>query len=98
MNKRTRRLSPSAFHQGNVHGCFSTNPDLLIQHPPRNTKLEILTRWLTLLLAKTFYDGLVMQIDQQKCVACGNCIPICPMGAIAIDPARNRASVNADEC
>ena len=39
-----------------------------------------------------------MQIDQQKCVACGNCVPICPMGAISIDPIRNRASVNADEC
>src|SRR5256712_2813513 len=39
-----------------------------------------------------------MQIDQQKCVACGNCIPVCPMGAISIDPLKNRASVNADEC
>src|SRR5688572_11898051 len=39
-----------------------------------------------------------MQIDQNKCVACGNCIPVCPMGAISIDPARNRAQVNADEC
>ncbi len=39
-----------------------------------------------------------MQIDQQKCVACGNCIPVCPMGAISIDPLENRASVNADEC
>src|SRR6266581_8683645 len=39
-----------------------------------------------------------MQIDQQKCVACGNCVPVCPMGAISIDPVRNRAGVNADEC
>ena len=39
-----------------------------------------------------------MQIDQQKCVACGNCVPICPMGAISIDPIKNRANVNADEC
>lgn len=39
-----------------------------------------------------------MQIDQDKCVACGNCIAICPMGAILIDPARNRAVVNEDEC
>src|SRR5215467_12892413 len=39
-----------------------------------------------------------MRIDQQKCVACGNCVPICPMGAISIDPARNRAVVNSDEC
>src|SRR5438128_7067723 len=39
-----------------------------------------------------------MQIDQQKCVACGNCSPVCPMGAISIDPLKNRASVNADEC
>ncbi len=39
-----------------------------------------------------------MEIDQHKCVACSNCVPVCPMGAIYIDPARNRAAVNADEC
>jgi ferredoxin len=39
-----------------------------------------------------------MHIDQQKCVACGNCVAVCPMGAISIDPGRNRAFVNGDEC
>jgi ferredoxin len=39
-----------------------------------------------------------MRIDEQKCVACGNCVPVCPMGAISIDPVKNRAYVNADEC
>jgi ferredoxin len=39
-----------------------------------------------------------MQIDHGKCVACGNCIPVCPMGAIYIDPAAKRATVNLDEC
>jgi len=39
-----------------------------------------------------------MQIDQAKCVACANCVPVCPMGAIYIDPALNRATVNLDEC
>jgi ferredoxin len=39
-----------------------------------------------------------MQIDRQKCVGCGNCVPICPMGAISIDPAQSLAFVNSDEC
>ncbi len=39
-----------------------------------------------------------MQIDPKKCVACGNCIPVCPMGAIYIDPAIGRATINRDEC
>jgi ferredoxin len=39
-----------------------------------------------------------MQIDHHKCVACANCISVCPMGAIYIDPAVNRATVNLDEC
>jgi ferredoxin len=39
-----------------------------------------------------------MQVDQNKCVACSNCVPVCPMGAIYIDPAVNRATVNLDEC
>ena len=39
-----------------------------------------------------------MKIDPQKCVACGNCVPVCPMGAITIDPMLGRATVNPDEC
>jgi len=39
-----------------------------------------------------------MRIDPNKCVACGNCVPICPMGAIHIDPTFGRAVVDADEC
>ncbi len=39
-----------------------------------------------------------MQIDPNKCVACGNCIPVCPMGAIYIDTRINRATINYDEC
>lgn len=39
-----------------------------------------------------------MRIDQNKCVACANCIPVCPMGAIYIDPKVNRATINAEAC
>ncbi len=39
-----------------------------------------------------------MTIDPSRCVACGNCVPICPVGAIAIDPVSGRARVNQDEC
>jgi len=39
-----------------------------------------------------------MEIDHRKCVACSNCIPVCPMGAIYMDTAINRATVNLDEC
>ena len=39
-----------------------------------------------------------MQIDPKKCVACGNCISVCPMGAIFVDPQINRATINRDEC
>ena len=39
-----------------------------------------------------------MNIDPHKCVACGNCLPVCPMGAIHIDPTIGRAVINEDEC
>lgn len=39
-----------------------------------------------------------MKINPDKCVACGNCTYVCPMGAIYIDPAINRATINRSEC
>jgi ferredoxin len=39
-----------------------------------------------------------MKINPNKCVACGNCTYVCPMGAIYIDPVIKRATVNRDEC
>jgi ferredoxin len=39
-----------------------------------------------------------MRIDPKKCVGCANCVPVCPMGAIAISPALNRAAVESDAC
>jgi ferredoxin len=39
-----------------------------------------------------------MKIDPDKCVACGNCTYVCPMGAIHIDPIIRRATINHQEC
>ena len=39
-----------------------------------------------------------MKINPDKCVACGNCTYVCPMGAIYIDPVIHRATINRDEC
>ncbi len=39
-----------------------------------------------------------MTINPKKCVACGNCTYVCPMGAIYIDPVMKRATINRTEC
>jgi len=39
-----------------------------------------------------------MRINSDKCVACGNCTYVCPVGAIYIDPVIRRATINRDEC
>src|SRR5215813_13177532 len=39
-----------------------------------------------------------MYINPNKCVACGNCTYVCPMGAIYIDPVIRRATVDRNEC
>jgi ferredoxin len=38
-----------------------------------------------------------MDIDKTKCVGCGNCHAICPMGAISLD-VDGKSIVNQDEC
>ena len=38
-----------------------------------------------------------MDIDKTKCVGCGNCHVICPMGAISLD-VDGKSIVNQDEC
>jgi ferredoxin len=37
-----------------------------------------------------------MLINPRKCVACGNCVPVCPMGAIYLED--GLAQVNQDQC
>lgn len=39
-----------------------------------------------------------MHINPRKCVACGNCTYVCPMGAIYVDPVLKRATIDRDEC
>jgi ferredoxin len=39
-----------------------------------------------------------MRINPDKCVACGNCTYVCPMGAIYIDPTIKRATIDESEC
>ena len=39
-----------------------------------------------------------MRISRRRCVACGNCTYVCPMGAISIDPEIRRAAVDREEC
>jgi ferredoxin len=39
-----------------------------------------------------------MKINPNKCVACGNCTYVCPMGAIYVDPVTKRSKINDDEC
>ncbi len=36
-----------------------------------------------------------MKVDPKKCVGCGNCVPVCTMGAIHVNGV---AEVNEDEC
>jgi ferredoxin len=39
-----------------------------------------------------------MLINQKKCVACGNCVAVCPMSAIYVDTGKNRAKINNEAC
>src|SRR6476661_2673992 len=49
--------------------------------------------------ADSFAGGAsTMKINPHKCVACGNCTYVCPMGAIYIDPQLKRATIDRDEC
>lgn len=39
-----------------------------------------------------------MKIDPKLCVGCANCVAVCPMGAISVDPRTRRAAVDWDAC
>ena len=39
-----------------------------------------------------------MWIDPKLCVGCANCVAVCPMEAILVDPGTHRAEVDLDEC
>ena len=39
-----------------------------------------------------------MWIDPKLCVGCANCVAVCPMEAIAVDPRSRRAEVDLEEC
>jgi ferredoxin len=39
-----------------------------------------------------------MKINPDKCVACGNCVYVCPVGAIYVDPVLKRATIDRNEC
>lgn len=39
-----------------------------------------------------------MKIDPKLCVGCANCVAVCPMGAISVDPGTRRAEVDRDCC
>lgn len=44
------------------------------------------------------YTRDTMRISRARCVACGNCIPVCPVGAIALDSDIQRAVIQEDSC
>ncbi len=39
-----------------------------------------------------------MKINPDKCIGCGNCTYVCPMGAIFVNPATKRSTINRSEC
>ncbi len=39
-----------------------------------------------------------MRISAERCVACANCVPVCPVGAISIDSNIHRAVIREDAC
>ena len=38
-----------------------------------------------------------MTVDQKKCIGCGTCVAICPVGAISFD-ANGKAVIDRNKC
>src|ERR1700691_2517433 len=57
-----------------------------------------ITRRSTRAIRSISHEVTGMKINPEKCVACGNCTYVCPMGAIYIDQKIHRATINRDEC
>ena len=37
-------------------------------------------------------------VDRDKCIGCGNCVDVCPVGVYELDEEQKSVPVNADEC
>ena len=39
-----------------------------------------------------------MKVDKSKCLSCGACISMCPVGAISFDKKDNKAVIDKKKC
>ena len=41
--------------------------------------------------------AILFMVDSKKCIGCGTCVEMCPVGAISFDE-NNKAKINPDIC
>jgi ferredoxin len=71
--------------------------EILTQRPRRRNSHAFALR-TTAGYAPSCYTLDAVRISTERCVACANCVPVCPVGAIDIDPVLERAVVDEDRC
>lgn len=92
------KLRPVDFHTDGVYVCG-------LAHAPKNIEESIIQAKAAAGRAGTIlsrdrleFKGVRAFVDQKKCVACLTCVRLCPFNAPHVDPATNRAEIEAAQC
>ena len=92
------KLRPVEFASEGLFVCGLAHSPKFIEESIAQAEAAV-SRALTILSKDEMeIEGIISQVDEDKCIACGMCITICPFDAIKFNEDKSKVIVNAVKC